>query len=634
MLRPVLTPVLLFSALLNLLMLTGSIYMLQVYDKVLTTGSVPTLLGLFAIVVVLYIFLGLYDLLRGRILARAALQLDRSLGDDAFRASLNGQAGLRDLETLRGGIASSVTKTVFDLPYVPLYLALLFLLHPWLGGATVAGAMIAGALAFLTRSLTTGAMRDAAGAEAAEREMTDTCHRAAETVAALGMEPRLAARWRKLRDSHLAAAQRGGDPAEALAAGSRAFRLLLQSTILTIGAWLVISGDISAGMIIASSILSGRALAPIDQLAGQWRMIGKTMAAWQRLSATLDNLPARPAPLDLPEPKGRLEVSGVSWLMPATPGTPEGAERPAVLSDISFNLEPGDGLGVLGASASGKTTLARLLVGALGSDRGEVRIDAATLDQWSPERRGRFIGYLPQHVLMLPGTIRDNIARFDPDAPDSEIVAAAQLAGVHEMILRLPEGYATPVATAGAPPLSGGQLQRLGLARAVYHRPALVVLDEPNSNLDGGGQAALNHAIQSLREGGATVVVIAHRPSVLNTMNKILILESGRLVAFGPKDEVLAKVVTTQSGQSGQSGQPGQAVQPGQSAKPAAAKSSPAQSGPGTVAARLAAARASAAKSAPGSADPGGIVAARRAAARGGAHVIPKQATSPGGTAG
>jgi PrtD family type I secretion system ABC transporter len=537
-----------FSALLNVLMLTGSVYMLQVYDRVLASGSVPTLMGLFAIVVVLYLFLGLYDGLRARMLARAGLALDRAMAAPAFRAWLragleSGQGAgadrpLRDLETLRAAAASPAAAVLFDLPFVPLYLGILFLLHPWLGLATVAGALIAAAIALAGRLLTRAALARAQGHEAAERGLAEAARAAGETVAAMGMERALEGRWRSLHDRSLAAQQEGAEPAEALAAASRAFRMLLQSAILTLGAFLVIRGEISAGMIIAASILSGRALGPIDQLVGQWRTLSRAAEAARRLRAFSAALPAPPARIALPEPAGRIVVKGLTRFQPDRPGAPRGAERPRILSDVSFTLAPGDALRVVGASAAGKSTLARLLVGALAPDAGEIRLDGATLDQYGPDRLARHIGYLPQRVEMLPGTVRDNIARFAPEATDVAVIAAARAAGVHEMILELPEGYATRV---GGPdtPLSGGQMQRLGLARALYGNPALVVLDEPNSNLDVGGEQALNAAIERLRAQGATVVIMAHRASALAAVNRILVLEKGRVTAFGDKAEIL-----------------------------------------------------------------------------------------------
>ena len=548
---PALLGVLAFSAVLNVLMLTGSVYMLQVYDRVLASGSVPTLLGLFAIVVVLYGFLGVYDFLRTRLLSRGALRLDQRTGGVAFQAWIStGVPGtsdaqgqtlhpLRDLDMVRGFLSGPTVMALFDLPFVPLYLGVLFIIHPWLGWVTVAGAGVTAILAVVNRMLTQGPVSRAAALDGAERDFSDKSYYNAETILAMGMQSTMTARWQDLHKTSLAGGQQGSDPSEMLAATSRAFRMLLQSAILTLGAYLVIFGEISGGMIIASSVLSGRALAPVDQLIGQWRSLGKALIAHQRLDAFFADQSAQIAPMALPDPTGQITVTGLTRLGKARTGSGAGAEQPRILSDISFALNAGDGLGVIGNSACGKSTLARLLVGAVRPDQGEIRLDGATPDQWDPVQLGRKIGYLPQTVGLLPGTIRDNIARFDPNASDAEVIAAARLTGVHEMILKLPDGYATVLGRTQGVQLSGGQVQRLGLARAIYGKPAIVVLDEPNSNLDVAGDNALTQTIATLREGGSTVIVMAHRPSAIAAVNKLLILETGCLRAFGDKEDVL-----------------------------------------------------------------------------------------------
>lgn len=556
-LRPAVITVGLFSALLSLLMLTGSVYMLQVYDRVLASGSVPTLVGLFAIVIVLYGFLGIYDFLRSRMLSRAARQLDLGTGPETFRAWLRsgvpggagggqasgGQAAqpLQDLGILRGFISGPAIVALFDTPFVPLFLAVLFLIHPWLGWLTVAGALVVAGLAGVNRLLTRAAIREAAALDGNERDFTEKGRRNAEAIIAMGMEGALTRRWQALHDRTLTTGERGSDPSEVLASSSRAFRLLLQSAILTLGAWLVLQNQMTAGMIVAASILSGRALAPVDQVIGQWRAIGRALEAHRRLGTFFDERAeaARPR-IDLPAPTGQITVSRLTKLAPGWADGRPGAERPRILHQVSFTLEPGDGLGVIGNSASGKSTLARLIMGAWAPDAGEIRLDGATPDQWDPAVLGRSVGYLPQVLDMLPGTIRDNIARFDAQATDRAVIEAAKLAGVHDMILGLPDGYATMLGgTGGAQPLSGGQIQRLGLARAIYGRPRLVVLDEPNSNLDVAGDDALANAIATLRADGATVIVMAHRPSAIAAVNKVLILHNGMVARFGDKDAVL-----------------------------------------------------------------------------------------------
>ncbi|MFT4149723.1 MAG: type I secretion system permease/ATPase [Paracoccaceae bacterium] len=530
-----------FSAVINVLMLTGSVYMLQVYDRVLPSGSVPTLLGLFAAVVILYALLAVYDLLRQRLLSRAGHRIEAELSGPVFgRFLAQGQpAAIRDAETLRGFLGSPAIPGLLDLPWVPLYLCILWLLHPLLAGLALVGVGLGIAFALAGQWTSRAALARAAAPEAEAQLFLTRTAESRELIAALGLGDRLGARWRGIRDKAQAEVQRGAERAELLGAMSRATRMLLQSALLTLGAWLAIRQDISAGSIVASSILSGRAMAPADQVLGQWRMIARAREAWARLTQVLADAGDRQAarPVRLPAPTGRIEVARLTKLAPAAPGTPA-AERARLLDQVAFALEPGDGLAVIGASASGKSTLARVLTGFWLPEGGEVRLDGATRDQWEAADLGRHIGYLPQVVTLLPGTVRDNIARFDPQVGDEAVIAAARLAGVHEMILALPQGYATRVGTEGLP-LSGGQMQRLGLARALLGRPRIVVLDEPNSNLDQAGDEALTAALTGLRAEGCTVIVMTHRPGLLAVANKILVLSQGRVARFGPKDEVM-----------------------------------------------------------------------------------------------
>lgn len=557
--RPALIAVAAISAVVNVLMLTGPVFMLQVYDRVLTSGSVATLQGLLVIVTVLYAFLGFYDFLRNRILSRAGYRLDALLSGPAFAqwmrpgvsAAARGQAPgaaaggnaqpLRDLDILRSFL-SGPALCLFDLPWIPLYLGILFLLHPWLGMITLAGAAVVAAAAVLNRQMTETGLTRAMRMEGAERDFTAQGRRNAETIAAMGMQGRIIARWHEMHLNRLGAGQGAGDTGQGFAAFSKTFRMFLQSALLSVAAWLTIGGEISAGTIIASSIISGRALAPVDQVIGQWRAILRAREAHRAWAA--DTGAARPAGAGarLPDPTGAVLVSNLICL---APGEGEAGRRPRILDHLGFALEPGDGLGVIGASASGKSTLARLLVGAIAPDAGEIRLDGARPDQWNPEDLGRHIGYLPQVVEMLPGTVRDNISRFDPAARDADVIATARLAGMHEPILRLPGGYGTMLG--GGPVLSGGQIQRLALARALYGNPKLIVLDEPNSNLDQEGDEILALAIAEMRRRGSTVVVMAHRPGVLAAVNRILVLKDGRAVACGPKEEVLTpgKVVVS-----------------------------------------------------------------------------------------
>lgn len=540
--RPALIWVAGLSAAVNILMLTGPLYMLQVYDRVLASGSVATLQGLFVIVVVLYGFLGFYDFLRHRMLSRAGYRLDELLSAPAFArwmrptdaADAPKAQPIRDVETLRGFL-SGPALGLFDLPWIPFYVAIVFLIHPWLGVLTLIGACVVAVAAILNQRMTEAGLTRAMRMEGAERDFTAQGRRNAEMIQVLGMQGRIMARWQDMHLNRLGAGQGAGDMGQGFSAFSKTFRMFLQSALLTVAAWLTIGQEISAGMIIASSIISGRALAPVDQVIGQWRQILRAREAHRDCLA---NLTAADPVQDvkLPAPTGTVRVINASRLVP---GTGPAASRGRILDHVSFTLEPGEGLGVIGASASGKSSLARLLVGAIRPDAGEVRLDGARHEQWQPEDLGRHIGYLPQAVEMLTGTVRDNISRFDPQAQDADVIATAKLAGVHDMILRLPKGYATLLGPGAEQPLSGGQIQRLGLARALYGNPKLIVLDEPNSNLDQAGDLMLTEAIAEMRRRGSTVVVMAHRPGALAAVSKIMMLKEGRIAAFGPKEEIL-----------------------------------------------------------------------------------------------
>jgi PrtD family type I secretion system ABC transporter len=535
----------LFSAGVNLLMLTGPMFMLQVYDRVLASGSFATLQGLFIIVVVLYAFLGLYDFLRTRLLSRAGYRLDQTVGAHAYDIWVRSGADtksklarpLSDLSVVRGFMASPSMLGFFDLPWIPFYLAIVFFVHPWLGFLAMGGSIVVIILALINQWVTRKSYAQAMAMDGTESFFVEQSRRNADAIVPLGMLAPLQRRWGEMHAAGLATGQVGGDRGEGFAATSKAFRLLLQSSLLGLGGYLALQQQISPGMIVATSIIAGRALAPVDQVIGQWRNVVRAREAYRRLKETLDVNAEPKQYVQLPDPTGKLDLRGVTKFNMLDG---QGAERPPILQQISFALEPGDALGVIGASASGKSTLARILVGGWSPDRGEVRLDGATYDQWNPDVLGRFIGYLPQSLELLSGTIKDNIARFDPEAKDEVVIEAAKIAGVHDMILQLPDGYATQIGY-GTPPLSGGQVQRVGLARAIYGMPKLVVLDEPNSNLDATGDEALAKAILHLREAGSTVVVMAHRPSAIEAVNKVMVLREGAIVEFGDKAEVLRK---------------------------------------------------------------------------------------------
>ena len=536
----------LMSSVVNILMLTGPIFMLQVYDRVLSSSSIATLQGLFAIVVVLFLFLGLYDFLRTRLLSRAAIAFDQDVGRSAFslwlqagadRAKIKGRP-MSDLAVVRGFVGGAGIIGFFDLPWVPFYLAVVFIVHPWLGWLAIAGAGVVTVLALLNQALTKGSIAKSMAMDSAETSFVEQSHVSADSVIPLGMAPNLRNHWAKMHRTGLAVGQVGNDRAEAFTTSSKAFRLLLQSALLGLGGYLAVQQEISAGMIVAASIIAGRALAPIDQVIGQWRGVVRAREADKRLLATFDTLKPSFDKVALPDPTGALSVQNVVKYPPNLEGDPD--TKP-ILNGISFELSAGATLGIIGPSAGGKTTLAKLLVAGWLPDQGTVRLDGASLAQWDSDTLGRHIGYLPQNLDLLAGSIRDNIGRFDPEATDEQVVAAARLAGAHEMILALPEGYATRIGYATRP-LSGGQMQRIGLARALFGSPKLIVLDEPNSNLDADGDRALAMSVRAAAENGVTVIVIAHRPSAIAAVKKLIVLRNGRIADFGPKEQVIQRM--------------------------------------------------------------------------------------------
>jgi ATP-binding cassette subfamily C protein len=530
----------LFSAVINVLALTGSLYMLQLYDRVIPSHSVPTLVGLSILMLLLYAGFGLFDLLRARLLSRIGVRVERALRDRVLGAVLlsplrtrqdgDGLQPVRDLDQVRGFLSGQGPIALFDLPWMPFYLGLVFLLHPWLGVLGATGAILLLGLTVLTEMRGRSPMRSSSASLAARQAFGEASRRNAEAVHALGMGGRVQSLWGRLNEIHLSHQLDAGDVTATYGTLSRVLRTVLQSAVLGLGAYLVISGEATAGVMIAASILVARALAPIEIAIANWRGFIAARHSLARLSRLLAALPARKPVMQLPPPARSLDVEG---LFAAAPGQ----QRP-ILHAVSFSLEAGAGLGVIGPSASGKSTLARALVGAWLPLRGTVRLDRAALDQWGAEALGRHIGYLPQGIELFDGTVAENIARFDPHASSESIIAAARAAGVHDMIVSLPEGYETVIGE-GGDILSAGQRQRVALARALYGDPFLVVLDEPNSNLDAEGEAALAQAIKSVRARGGIAIVIAHRPSALGALDEVLVLSGGQVRAFGPKDEVL-----------------------------------------------------------------------------------------------
>lgn len=550
----------LFSLAINLLMLTGPLFMLQVYDRVLSSQSVPTLVALFGLVVALYCFLGLFDFFRARILSRVGYYLDGKLAQPSLKVWIAGRLAGRpdigrpvmDLSSIRSFLGSQGLPALFDLPWAPIYLLIVFFMHFYLGVLALVGLLFVIVLAISNELLTRKPIGEGGYAEGKESQFAEHAVRNAETIVSLGMSSHISKYWSALRDAAKERTQAGGDLSEGFTSTSKSIRMLLQSAILALGAYLAIKGQISAGTIVAASILAGRALAPVDQTIGNWRNILRARQAYRRLLDSLAYHVASQKTINLPAPKGVIEVRQVIKFAPNSLAVDGGARRP-ILQGLNFALKPGDALGVIGPSASGKSTLARLLVGLTTPDQGSIRLDGATFDQWDPDRLGRHIGYLPQAVELLPGTLKQNIARFDETANDDEVIAAAQLAGAHELIVRLPNGYATEIGF-GQPPLSGGQAQRIALARALFRQPKLIVLDEPSSNLDVEGDVALTQAITAMRNAGSVIFIMTHRPPTIAAANLVLMLRDGRQVEFGEKDEVILRV--TKSSDAPPSGGP------------------------------------------------------------------------------
>lgn len=531
-----------FSLFVNLLMLVPTFYMLQVYDRVVATGSHSTLLMLTLILILLVLTMGVLEWVRSRIMVRLSTRLDLALGgrlyDASFKQALTSggmQASaqpLNDLTGLRQFITGNGLFAFFDAPWLPIYLAVMFLFHPWYGWFAVACALVLVALAYLNERLTNATLLEANKQNLAATAFTQKNLRNAEVVESMGMLGMLRKRWQGMNREVLALQGVASDRGGGITACSKTFRLLVQSLILGLGAYLAIEQEITPGLMIAGSVLLGRALAPIDQMIGAWKGFSAARGQYARLNELLDAVAAEPERMPLPAPRG--EVSAENLVV-----TPPGGVKP-VLVGLNFQVAVGDAVGIIGPSASGKSTLARALLGIWPATQGKMRLDGADVFAWRREDLGPHLGYLPQDVELFEGSINENIARFGEVDPVA-VVEAARLAGVHELILKLPEGYDTVIGATGGG-LSGGQRQRIGLARAVYRRPQLIVLDEPNSNLDEVGERALSEAILKLKQAGCTLFVITHRPSVLNTVDKLMVIRDGALMMFGPRDQVLAEL--------------------------------------------------------------------------------------------
>lgn len=537
-----------FSLLVNTLMLTGPLYMMNVYDRVLGSGSVETLVSLTLIVAYLYLCMTVLDFVRGRLMARVGARFQSDLDERVFSASMRAKTlniapkeaatALKDLEAIQRCFVAPGTMSLFDLPYMPVFFFGIFLFHPWLGMLAVIGAVILIFLTLLNQAATSSPLMDANVASYKSEAMSTTIQESADTIQSLGMRGAVFRHWQSLRNAALAANIRAADRNGGFSAATRGFRLFLQSAMLGLGAYLVLERQLTGGAMIAGSILMGRALAPVEQLIGTWPLLQRARAGWLHLNTLLKSVPASDPKTELPRPRAIFDAQSVTVVPPG--------EALASLKSVSFKIEPGRAIGVIGPSGAGKSTVAKAVTGLWRPAGGSLRLDGAALDQYDPDTLGQYIGYLPQAVRLLPGTIRQNIARFRPDEPDDAVINAARKAGAHEMILKLPNGYDTEVTTDGGR-LSGGQVQRIGLARAMFGDPVLLVLDEPNSNLDNEGSQALNAAIRAAKAAGSSVLIMAHRPAAIQECDMLLVLDNGTRRAFGPRDEVLKSLVKNHS---------------------------------------------------------------------------------------
>ena len=533
----------LLSGTVNVLVLAGPLYMLQIYDRVLGSRSVPTLVALTIVLFGAYAFLGAFDLIRSRIVLRTAVLLDRQLSATVHGAVLRiavqsrnaseAHEPMRDLDQIRAFLLSPGPTAIIDLPWMPAFLVLCYLIHPWIGLLSLGGALILLSLTILNERASRAPARAVSEGIGTRLTVLEAGRRNSESVFAMGMTAELAKRWMEVNDRYLAAVGRSSEIVSSYSSITKVIRLLLQSFILGLGAYLVLKQELTPGSMIAASIMMTRALSPIETAIANWRGFIAARQSMQRLSRVLAKVRSDRTATKLPKPVRSLHVEDV---IVAPPGA-----QTSILTRVRFRLTAGEALGVIGPSGSGKTSLGRTLIGVWPAAKGKVRLDGAALDQWDPQFLGRHVGYVAQNVELFDGTIADNIARMSVEPDPAAILEAATAAGAHDMILRLSSGYATKIGDAGAV-LSGGQRQRIGLARALYGGPFLVVLDEPNSNLDREGEKALQQAIRDLKARGAIIVLIAHRSATLAECDKVLFLAKGVQQAFGPRDEILRKV--------------------------------------------------------------------------------------------
>lgn len=532
-----------FSFFVNMLMLTGPLYMLNVYDRVLGSRSLETLIALSVLVGFLYACMGILDFVRGRVMGRIGARFQAKMDRRVFSAVLKATTlnrspreaatGLRDLEAVQRLITSPALMALFDLPWAPLFFVGIFIFHPMMGVLALIGAAALILVALANQASTKGPLQDANVATFASEQLGAQIRGESEMVHSLGMRGSAFDRWQIARGASLDATIAATDASGTFTAMTKAFRLFLQSAMLGLGAYLVLRGELTPGAMIAGSILLGRGLAPIEMIVNQWAVYQKGREGWGKLAILLGAIMPDPKRTNLPKPTARLVADQVTMIPPGG--------KQATLRTISFAVEPGQAVGIIGTSGAGKSTLARALTGVWKPAGGKIRLDGAALDQYDPDVLGQHIGYLPQRVQLFDGTIKENIARMSLTPDDAKVVEAAKKADAHEMILRLPDGYDTRVAANGGQ-LSGGQIQRVGLARAMYGDPVVLVLDEPNSNLDNTGSAALNSAVEQQKAAGGIVFVMAHRPDAIFHCDTLLVLEDGTKRAYGPKDEVLKQV--------------------------------------------------------------------------------------------
>ncbi len=532
-----------FSVFVNILLLTGPLYMLQVYDRVLGSRSEPTLVALSVLVTFLFLIMGILDHARGRVLARVGARIQQKLERRVFEASLKrlmvapddpaALAAQKDVEALQRFWSSPALVALIDMPWAPMFLFVIFVFNWVLGIMSIVGGAVIVGIAILNQTRTKVPLARATSAGLQADRAGELLKGEAETIRALGMTGAAFDRWQRARGVAVAEGMAASDLGGAYSIASRTFRLFLQSAMLGGGAWLVLHGDMTPGSMIAGSILMGRALQPVEQAVGQWSVVTRARDAHARLAELLTRVPPEAPRTALPRPKAQVEFSAVTVM-------PPGEQVPA-LRMMSFALPPGQALGVIGPSGAGKSTVARAITGIWRIASGKIRLDGATLDQYDPDVLGSYIGYLPQRVTLFDGTVAENIARLGPPDP-AKVVAAAKAAAAHEMILKLPEGYDTRLSSVGGR-LSGGQTQRIGLARALYGNPVLLILDEPNSNLDNEGSLAVNAAIRAHKAAGGSAMIMAHRPAAIQECDLLLVVEEGTRRAFGPRDQVLRDMV-------------------------------------------------------------------------------------------